>query len=260
MSKNLSNDKKKKSAFRLKKEKDIIYPVLHKCSLNENNDYWKQVFNDLSRGLCPKSITIKNGVITGNISRKNNIIYNFLNDNEIMIQNKIKELFSNIIKSDYQNNQGEIDSINAFYNDFKNMEWKNIKKKNIKEFLLQKYTIELKNKFNIKLSKLHSIYNTLLDSFYVYKTHSNLDIEYSDGIIHHISDIDYDPYFKTIINKRLEGDIIKLNSNSEEILVEDLNLEDDMDDKDLDSLDENEDDELIDDYFEDNMDDFYDDE
>jgi hypothetical protein len=84
------------------------------------------------------------------------------------------------------------DIINDTYNDFKTMDWKNIKKKNIKEFLIQKYIIELKNKYNIKLNKLQFIYNTIIDSIYIYKTHCNQDIEYLDGVIINIKDIIYD--------------------------------------------------------------------
>lgn len=252
------NMNKKKSAFRLKKEKDIIYPILYNCSINESNQYWKQLFNDLSRGMCPKGLTIKNGVINGSISRKNNIVYNFINDDQNIIQNKIKELFSNLLTSEHKNNKKENDLITDAYNDFKKLEWKNIKKKNIKEFLIQQYIVCLKNKYNIKLNKLNSIYNTIMDAIYVYKTHSNVDINYSDGIILDIIDIEYDSVCKTIVNKRLEGESIKIiDSNFSEDLIDD----DKMDiDKELDSTyslneDENMDEENFDDDDNQNFDD-----
>jgi hypothetical protein len=104
-----------------------------------------------------------------------------------------------------------------------------------------------------------------MDAIYIYKTHTNIDINYSDGIILDILGIEYDSILKTIVNRRLEGDIITINENDivndddrNDIQINNLDnddtqidIEDDMDDNIEDDIDDNIDDDIddMDEYF-----------
>lgn len=186
-----STEEKKKTSFRNKKEKDVIYPILQECMTLEKESGWAELFNNMSRGMCPKGIIIQNGTVSGSISKKNTIKYNFLEDSPEVIIDNIKSMFSNLlnVQSDNKKRNKEFDDINEQYNDFVSMQWKSIKKKAIKDLLLQNYIIELKNKFNFKSKVAARALDVINNALYFYKTHNNNDIIYSNGKVIDIVDI-----------------------------------------------------------------------
>jgi hypothetical protein len=204
MVKKINTEEKKKSSFRNKKEKDIIYPLLQECMNTESDNTWKQIFNNMSRGLCPKGMIIQNGTILGSISKKNNIKYCFLDKSCEDIINNIKNLYSNLINIDSDKNKRskEFEEINDSYNDYVYMEWRSIKKKAIKDILLQNYCISLKSKYNLTSLSIKSGYETIFNALYLYKTHKNIDVEYNEGKIISIKDIEIEDGH--IVNKRLK--------------------------------------------------------
>lgn len=204
MVKKNGTEEKKKSSFRNKKEKDVVYNVLQECFNLETDIAWKEIFNNMSRGICPKGIMIQNGTIIGSISKKNSSKYSFLNQNPQDIIDNIKSLYSNLIniQSDNTKRNKEFDDINDLYNDFINMDWKSIKKKALKDMLIQNYVIDLKYKHNLKSVIAKSGYDTICNALYIYKTHKNIDVEYSEGKIISIKDITIENGI--IVNKRLE--------------------------------------------------------
>ena len=58
-----------------KRQKDVVYSILQECSLLQTDEFWKRLFDDLSRGKCPKGILIYNGVISST-SKRNGFTYN----------------------------------------------------------------------------------------------------------------------------------------------------------------------------------------
>jgi hypothetical protein len=226
----MTKEEKKKSAFRCKKEKDIIYNKLYECSQTENVEYWKVIFSDMSRGLCPKGLNIQNGTLTGYNSKKNSVGYHFVNDDIEKIRNTIKDLFSNLINVDMESSKRnvELDVINKNYNDYKTLDWKNIKKKSIKEILLQEYVIYLIKKHNIKKDKVKDLFEHINNAFTLYKTHDNSDVQYIDGKIININDFEYCSKIKTIINKRLKNNMFDnvledCELNEDEVIIEEEN-------------------------------------
>lgn len=204
MVKKITTEEKKKSSFRNKKEKDIVYPDLQECFNLETDTAWKEIFNNMSRGLCPKGIMILNGTIVGSISKKNSIKYSFLHKDPNEIIDNIKSLYSNLldIQSDNTKRNKEYDDINELYNDYVTMEWKSIKKKALKDLLIQNYVLELKHQYNLKSSVTKSGLDTICNALYLHKTHKNIDIEYSNGRILGIKDIVVEN--NVIVNKRIE--------------------------------------------------------
>jgi hypothetical protein len=204
MVKKVSGEEKKKSSFRNKKEKDVVYTVLQECFKIETDTAWKEIFNNMSRGVCPKGIIIQNGTIVGSISKKNLAKYSFLNQDPADIIINIKNLYSNLlnIQSDNTKRNREFDNINEQYNDFLYMDWRSIKKKALKELLFQNFILDLKNKNNLRSNAAKSGYEILCNAFYIYKTHKNIDVEYCEGKIISIRDIVIEN--NIIVNKRIE--------------------------------------------------------
>jgi hypothetical protein len=229
MVKKITTEEKKKSSFRNKKEKDVVYTALQECFVIETDTAWKEIFNNMSRGICPKGIMIQNGTIVGSISKKNSVKYSFLNQDPKDIIYNIKNLYSNLldIQSDNNKRNKEYDDINDLYNDFINMEWKSIKKKALKDLLIQNYVIDLKHKYNLKSNVSKCGLDTICNALYLHKTHKNIDIEYSNGKITNIKDIVVEN--SAIINKRIEK-IISINYES------DVEEEEEQEDEDKDTI------------------------
>ena len=51
------------SKDKIKKQKDVVYPIFQDCCKHFKDEFWIKLFDDLSRSKCPKGVLIYNGVI-----------------------------------------------------------------------------------------------------------------------------------------------------------------------------------------------------
>jgi hypothetical protein len=170
--------------FRLKKEKNVVFDEIYKCSLIEDNKEWKQLLNDMARNICPKGITVvENTTIKCNNSKKGFISYIFSNKEPEENLKNIKDLLKNFVNID-KNILTDFFS-KVYQNTGHYLEWRKIRKKNIKEILLQNYAIEFASK-NSLCSKY--VYKCLYTALFLDKTHNSNDIEFENNKIKNICD------------------------------------------------------------------------
>jgi hypothetical protein len=82
--------------------------------------------------------------------------------------------------------------------------WGNIRKKNIKDLLVERYVIDMKNKYLLSLKQSKHLLSVIFIAI-VFKVIVSKDIQYSDGKIQHIDGIEFTK--KNIIIKRNIYDI-----------------------------------------------------
>jgi hypothetical protein len=172
--------------FRLKKEKNVIFEEIYKCSLIEDNKEWKQLLNDMARNICPKGITVtENTTIKCNNSKKGNISYIFANKLPEENLKNIKELLKNFVNIDKNILIDFFKKVHQNTDEY--IEWKKIRKKNIKEILLQNYSIDFSSK-NSLCSKY--VYRCFYNALFLDKTHTSNDIEFENNKIKNICDFE----------------------------------------------------------------------
>jgi len=173
-------------------KKDIIYPIFLECCQHANDNFWKNVFEDLAYGKTPYGTYItKNFLCCGykdkefsyKIERKNhkkiyNDVYNLLTKKLGILSYKEKI-----------NKRAEFHKTEERIRDSR-QSWSHIKKKNVKDLLIERYVIDMKKKHSLSIKQSKFLLSIIFISI-VFKVISNKDIEYHDGKIHNIIGIEF---------------------------------------------------------------------
>ncbi len=192
---------------RSKKKREIKYQKLYECSLLEQDDYWKQIFENLSRGKSIKKCILNDGSIEI-VNKNKNFVYVYKDKSPELILQECKELIRQKLhlhsKKDIYNNQHlwstEQNELNTLT---QQDDWKKIRNKNMRYFLLMKYAISVKNKRNISWKTANTFFKTITDALYLLHTHKSIDITMENGVIADIKDIIIDENY-IVQNNRID--------------------------------------------------------
>ena len=202
---------------KIRKTKEVIYPVFKECSELIVDDYWCKLFDDLSRGKCPKGLVIYNGILSSSYKRIN-LNYNFINLTPEQIIKELPDILKNnayiYSNTDILKNK-EIKFAKIEYSSLKNCnDWKKIKNKKMKENLITNYCLFLKKYHKLSITQTKSVYITIRDAIFYYKTHKSNDIIMKDGIISSIKDIEFIYKDNVFVNNRFKNKWSEINSIS----------------------------------------------
>jgi hypothetical protein len=207
-----------------KRQKEIVYPILQQCSLLQEDEFWKRLFDDLSRAKCPKGIMIYNGIISSS-HKRNGFSYNITSKET---PEELSEELIGILKdnayiyssSDIENKDGDFhEAINEYISAKSSDNWKKIKTRKMRENPIINYVFALKKQYKFDNKKTRSIYNNIKDALFTFRTHKSEDVIMENGVITSIRDFVYDKDLKTIINSRYDSlDDRKVNDTVKDVL------------------------------------------
>ncbi len=192
-----------------KRQKEVIYPLLQECSEMQEDDFWKSLFCDLSRGKCPKGILIYNGLISST-SKRNGFTYN-INDKTDALE--VSEELINLLKTnaciyssnDINSKETSIQDFKTEYEALKNTDsWKKIPTRKMKENLILNYVFKLKKQYKLKNKNTKELYDNIKGALFDYKSHKSEDVVMKNGEIYKILDFEYDDELKNVYNIRVE--------------------------------------------------------
>ena len=159
--------------------KEIIYPFFLKCTEYASDNYWNNIFENLSYGICPYNTYIHN-----NYFCCNHKVHKF---KYYLLDREPKDLYTDIHK--LLSNMGLIsnkDKLNIYkLSNNKYDSWIDIKKKSIKQNLIEKFVINKKKEYNLDYSKTYLLLNKIILGILL-KTINYKHIIYEDN---HILDI-----------------------------------------------------------------------
>ncbi len=193
-----------------KRQKEVIYPLLQECSSIQDDDFWKSLFCDLSRGKCPRGILIYNGVISST-SKRNGFTYNI---NEKTDLEETAEELINLLKknaciyssNDIQSKETSIQEFKVEYEALKNTDsWKKIPTNKMKENLIINYVFKVKKQYKLKTKVAKELYDNIKGALFDYKSHKSEDVVMKNGEIYKILDFEYDDEKKKVQNLRMES-------------------------------------------------------
>jgi len=191
-----------------KRQKDVVYSILQECSLLQTDEFWKRLFDDLSRGKCPKGIMIYNGVISST-HKRNGFSYNIYNKttaeelSEDLI-NTLKDSAYIYSSTDIENKDGDFQEANNEYITAKNTDsWKKIKTRKMRLNLIMNYVIHLRKKHRLDNRSSKELYEGLKDALFNYRSHKTEDVLMEKGVITNIKDFTYNKTTKTFCNDRI---------------------------------------------------------
>ena len=189
----------------------IVYPIFSECTRYTSDDFWKNVFENLSMGKCPKSIYISNNTIYSSNKRKG---FSFLipNDNSKTPKEVFNELRDLLIENtsicsvtDVSMKREEIrkkqdDEITD------KTTWSDIKRKNTREIFLVKFVVRMKKKYKLDWYATRHLYSMIQVAF-ICKTQTSKDVNFKNKRIESIDGIVYDEDKHVFINKFADNDI-----------------------------------------------------
>ena len=186
----------------IKSDRNIIYPIFHDCIQHTEDEFWKYILEELSKGKCPKSIYISNNVIHSSNKKKRFSYPIDSSKSSLIVFNELKELLtthtsicSSIdIKQQTEqlnrNNDGEITNKTT---------WSEIHKKTLRDIFIINFIIRMKNKYKLSWNSAKDLYSTIQIAF-LYKTQVSKDVVFKNKQIESINGISYDHSLKKFIN------------------------------------------------------------
>jgi hypothetical protein len=171
---------------------EIVYPVFLECCQFAVDTFWVNVFEDLAYGKAPYGTYInknflccsyKNKEFSYRIERKEpedlyEDVYKLLTV-KLGILSKKEKVKKRV---DFHKTESRLKEVKQ--------EWSAIRKKNIKDLLIERYVIDIKNKYSLTIKQAKYLISVIFIAI-VFKVITNKDIEYYDGKIRNIIGIEF---------------------------------------------------------------------
>ena len=186
----------------MQERKEIIYPIFLEASIFAKEEFWRLVFEDLSYGKCPYGTYISKDFLccgykdkefaykiikvnptTGSIEKRDpEILYND-------VYNLLTKKLGLMSHKQQANNRMAFEEMKERISDNR-IEWNSIKKKSVKSFLIERFVLDVKNKWNFTIQKTKFLLSLIMMAM-VLGAITSSDIDYRDGKIHSIDGLQF---------------------------------------------------------------------
>ncbi len=175
--------------------KDIIYPFFLYCTKYTTDEYWKNIFEDLSFGETPHNVFISKNMIQSIIKGKEFVYKINPTEDPEKIYKDLRSILSdkmNILSpTELQKNKNLIPKTKTTID-----KWSNIKKKTIKDILLSNYVVAICKDKDVTKNKTSDLLD-IITLFISLKILDNNDIILSDNKISRIEGLFFDDNMAT---------------------------------------------------------------
>ena len=165
-------------------KKDIIYPNFIECVQFTDDIFWKTVFIDLAYGKTPYGTYISKDFLCCGYKNKE-FSYKIEKKDPEKIYTEVYSLLLNKLGLLSQKEKLKKRSdFNIMEDDMKevNQKWVNIRKKNTKDLLIEKYVIDMKNKYFLSLKQTRYLLSIIFIAM-IFKNITSKDIYFENGKI-----------------------------------------------------------------------------
>lgn len=188
--------------------KEVIYPVLLECASLTRDEFWVQFYQDLSVGKSTKGIYISHGVIQTSNNKRGGFAYSISDKAPEVIVSELHPLITShtsiCSSKDTIKRRAFIQELEDELKEYRTGKWTSIKRKNLKAMLLVNYAIHLQKIHSLSWEATIGAYRTIITAFET-KTHNSKDVEYANGKILSIEDIEISEDGSFIANTRSES-------------------------------------------------------
>lgn len=206
-----TQNKKELNIFKNSKYGTLIYPVFIECSKYFTDEFWKNLFEEMSYGKCPKSFYISNNTIYASNKRKQ-FSYVISEDKspETMATDIRNLLLQHTNLCSLQDTKDRHDELLLRTENVVTEEttWSSIRKKNIREIYLVRFVLRMKDKYNLSWDWTRHLYSIIQLGF-IFKTQSSKDVIFKSKRIENINGIVYDESKKHFVNEFCNNDFPK---------------------------------------------------
>lgn len=199
-------------------KKELLFPFLLECCEHTDDEFWKDLFENLAYGICPYGTYLSKNFLCCSFKGKEFNYKLIRKESEILFE-EIYDLLKNKLGitslKEKLENKKLVNNFETLNEDYKN-NWNMIRKKNIKDGLFLNFAIEKQKEFNLTTNETKYLLS-IIRLFVIYKIISSKDIEYEDGKIISIKNIDFENR-KVLVDENL---LNKTKENKEDIIFED---------------------------------------
>ena len=169
--------------------RELLYPCFLTCLEYTEDDYWKNIFEDLSFGITPQGTYITKNYLISNVKSKE-FVYkiNPENDGETLfwdIYTALSEKLGLKSLNELEDFKNSIDSSEIIFNS-----WNSIKKKSIRDSIIMNYVSTKADQYELSHKKSKELLNTI-NLGLMLKLINTKNIHYDNGVIHEIHGIDF---------------------------------------------------------------------
>lgn len=197
-----------KRAAAVIRNKEILYPILLECAKLTRDEFWVQFYQDLAIGKSTKGIFISHGVIQSSNNKRNGFAYSITDKAPEVIVPELHKLIishtSICSRKDTVRRQTFLKEMSKELQEYKDGKWTSIKRKNLRAMLLVNYAISLQKAHNLSWDATIAAYRTIVMAFET-KTHNSKDVDYENGKILNIDDIELSEDGTYIVNTRADS-------------------------------------------------------
>lgn len=173
---------------------ELQYPVFLNASQYATDTFWKYIFEDLAYGRTPYGTYITKDFLCCNYKGKEfsykidttktgeqlyNELYNILFNKFGLLSIEDKQ----ILRTKFEKTRDSIP--------LSNTTWACIKKKNIKQLMIENFVIEMKKKYALSTVDTKKLLSYIISGM-IFKTISNDDIDFQNGKIRGICNIEFE--------------------------------------------------------------------
>lgn len=204
----MSSKPRGKRATPIIRNKEVLYPILLECAKLTRDEFWVQFYQDLATGKSAKGIFISHGVIQSSNNKRNGFAYSITDKAPEVIVPELHNLITShtsiCSRKDTVKRKAFIKDLKEELEEYKDGKWTSIKRKNLRAMLLVNYAISLQKAYDLSWDATIAAYRTIVTAFET-KTHNSKDVDYDNGKIQSIDDIDISEDGKYIVNMRAES-------------------------------------------------------
>jgi hypothetical protein len=184
--------------------KQEIGKILRELSKLSNDEYWKNIFEDLGNGKYSNTIFVDGNTIYCS----NKCSYGI--QIEKPLQETYEELCEFLSKNaklvSQQENDKKVKLIESKKTRKKSNKWSSIKKKTFREISIINFVLESKKKYALNKEKTRDLL-TLINMGFIYKLQDSDNVQFDNGKITSIDGIEYNSQTKTFENVREDSHI-----------------------------------------------------
>jgi hypothetical protein len=213
---------KKTTKKKVSKTAEIIYPVLLECAQlckNTGDEFWAQFYKDLSTGKGTRGIFISNGTLQTS-NKRNGFTYSISGKTPEIIVIELNNLLTSRTSvcstKDINKRKKILEEIQEEFDTYDEGKWTSIKRKNIRQMLILQFVLDLKERHGLTWKSTENALQVINEAFES-KTHTSKDVEYEEGVIQNIIDLEIED--GTLINVRecIDKDVIEPVSKAKEL-------------------------------------------
>ena len=199
--------------------RELQYPHFLECTEFTEDEFWKNLFEDLSFAETPNGCFISKGHLQSTIKGREFIYKIKADDDPFIVYSTLTDIFTKKLKISSPTDV-ELSKVGLSSEECET--WTSIKKKTIKDIIITNFVIDMSKQYNISVKKTKVLMD-MITLFMSLKIISNTDIEYSNGKILSIIGLSYSPTLNTFkYDKSFEIDNVNMEINDD---TSDMGLE-----------------------------------